>query len=97
MPEKWIIDVMPNLAVEVLSKSNTVKEMELKLDDYFDAGVELVWMVNPRALTITVYRAWHEKHLLTLGDTLDGGHVLPGFLLPLKKLFERALRRKKKR
>jgi Uma2 family endonuclease len=97
MPEKWIIEVMPNLAVEVLSKSNTPKEMELKLDDYFDAGVELVWMVNPKAQTITVYRSRDSKETLTIDDILDGGAVLPGFSLSLKKLFGRAQRRKKKR
>lgn len=97
LPEKWIIDVMADLAVEVLSRSNTVKEMELKLDDYFEAGVKLVWYVDPRAETITVYTSRHTKKTLTVEDTLDGGKVLPGFSLPIKKLFARIHRRKKKR
>ncbi|MBI1830265.1 MAG: Uma2 family endonuclease [Planctomycetes bacterium] len=96
LPETWFLDVMAELAVEVLSKSNTPKEMELKLDDYFKSGVKLVWCVDPKTQTITVYTARHTKKVLTLDDTLDGGKVLPGFSLPLKTLFSRSQRRKKK-
>ncbi|MSU79186.1 MAG: Uma2 family endonuclease [Gemmataceae bacterium] len=97
VPENWAIDVMAELAVEVLSKSNTKQEMELKLDDYFEAGVCLVWYVDPRTETITVYTGRNAKQMLTIDDTLDGGGVLPGFSLPLKKLFRRIERRTKKK
>jgi Uma2 family endonuclease len=96
-PEDKILDVMADLAVEVLSKSNTVKEMELKLDDYFEAGVKLVWYVDPKAETVTVYASRHTKKMLTTEDTLDGGKVLPGFSLSIKKLFSRLHHRKRKR
>lgn len=77
----------PNLAVEVLSQSNTPGEMAAKRQDYFGAGVELVWEVDPDARTVSVYTTPTQTTLLTAADTLDGGSVLPGFTLALKDLF----------
>jgi Uma2 family endonuclease len=96
-PESAICDVMADLAVEVWSKSNTVKEMELKLDDYFTAGAKLAWIIHPNTETVDVYTSRHSCKTLTNADSLDGGKVLPGFSLPIKKLFARVHRRKKKR
>jgi Uma2 family endonuclease len=77
----------PDLAVEVLSRSNTPGEMALKRQDYFTAGVRLVWEIDPEARTVVVYTS--PTHAVTLGlaDTLDGGLVLPGFTLPVQELF----------
>lgn len=77
----------PNLAVEVLSRSNTPDEMAVKRQDYFGAGVELVWEIDPDARTVAVYTSLTQSTLLTASDTLDGGAVLPGFTLPLQQLF----------
>jgi Uma2 family endonuclease len=97
LPDDKISKVMANLAVEVLSESNTEKEMELKLDDYFASGVELVWIVDPKTETVAVYISRQNPSVLDITNVLDGGHVLPGFKLPIKKLFARIHRRKKKR
>jgi Uma2 family endonuclease len=86
-PRRPIPNLSPNLAVEVLSKSNTAEEMERKLDDYFEAGVELVWFVNPRARTVEVFTAPDTSTLLKAGQTLTGGAVVPGFKLRLRDLF----------
>jgi Uma2 family endonuclease len=80
----------PDLAVEVLSKSNTEKEMKRKLREYFEAGTRLVWLVDPKARTVRVYTSPRKFKLLTEDQTLDGGEVLPGFELSLRKLFARA-------
>jgi Uma2 family endonuclease len=77
----------PNLAVEVLSRSNTPGEMAVKRQDYFTAGVELVWEIDPDARTVAVYTSVTDVTTLTAADTLDGGVVLPGFTLPLRDLF----------
>ena len=77
----------PNLAVEVLSRSNTPGEMAAKRQDYFTAGVEVVWEIDPRARTVVVYTSATASTTLTAADTLDGGPVLPGFTLPLQQLF----------
>jgi Uma2 family endonuclease len=88
-PKKPIPDLVPDLAVEVLSESNTKKEMAIKLQEYFAAGVRLVWYVEPEARTVRVYTAPDRSTLLTEEQTLDGGDVLPGFALPLRELFPR--------
>ncbi len=86
-PRRPIPKLAPNLAVEVLSESNTAEEMERKLDDYFEADVELVWFVEPRARTVEVYTAPDARTLLKVGQTLTGGTVVPGFKLKLRDLF----------
>ncbi len=86
-PTEPIPDLAPYLAAEVLSKSNTKDEMDLKLRDYFVNGVRLVWIVDPDRRMVRVYTAPDEMRKLTEADTLDGGDVLPGFSLPLAELF----------
>jgi Uma2 family endonuclease len=86
-PTEPIPDLAPRLAVEVLSKSNTKAEMDLKLRDYFVSGVLLVWFIDPDKRTVSVYTAPDEMRELSEKDTLDGGDVLPGFSLPLATLF----------
>jgi Uma2 family endonuclease len=87
VPQEPVAGFVPNLAVEVLSKSNTRKEMNRKLREYFLAGVELVWIVDPRKRVVQVYTAPDQSTLLDEDDTLDGGDVLPGFSLALRELF----------
>jgi Uma2 family endonuclease len=87
VPAVPIPQLAPDLAVEVLSESNTEAEMARKLHEYFTAGVRLVWLVDPEARTVAVYTG--PEHFTVLGEaqTLDGGAVLPGFTLPLRELF----------
>jgi Uma2 family endonuclease len=77
----------PNLAVEVLSRSNTPGEMAAKRRDYFAAGVELVWELDPEVRAVTVYSSPTRATTLGPADTLDGGTVLPGFTLRVSELF----------
>jgi Uma2 family endonuclease len=88
-PSTPIANVVPNLAVEVLSEGNTRGEMERKRKEYFLAGVELLWVVDPAKRTVDIYTAPDVATTLREQDTLDGGTVLPGFALPLKQLFAR--------
>jgi Uma2 family endonuclease len=55
LPADPIFSVVPDLAVEILSPSNTVREMERKLREYFTAGTRLVWIVDPATSTARVY------------------------------------------
>lgn len=80
-------NLAPDLAVEILSPGNTDKEMEEKLDDYFDSGVELVWLVDPKPRTVRVYTARNTFVTLAAPDLLDGGTVLPGFTVTVADLF----------
>jgi Uma2 family endonuclease len=86
-PKEPIPDLAPDLAVEVLSEGNTPREMERKLADYFTAGVRLVWYVEPKSKTVRVYTGVDQLVVLGGEQTLDGGDVLPGFVLPLPRLF----------
>jgi Uma2 family endonuclease len=86
-PPEPIPTLAPDLAVEILSLSNTREEMRLKRQDYFRAGVRLVWEVDPDARTVSVYTAPEGPIVLTAADTLDGGAALPGFTVPLRELF----------
>jgi Uma2 family endonuclease len=87
IPTDPIPSLVPDLAVEILSLSNTAQEMARKCHEYFLAGVRLVWLIDPRARTVDVYTAEDQVTTLTAGDMLDGGVVLPGFTLPLSDFF----------
>ncbi len=87
IPEEPIPDLVPDLAIEVLSASNTPGEMARKRREYFAAGIRLAWMVDPRTRTVTVFTGPDQSRTLNESQTLDGGAVLPGFALPLRDLF----------
>ena len=79
--------IPPNLAVEVLSKSNTDREMSRKLEDYFEAGVELVWFVDAVTRTIRVFTSPERFTTVKGAQTLSGGTVLPGFRVKVAEIF----------
>jgi Uma2 family endonuclease len=93
LPDDPISDAIPDIAIEVISKGNTPKEMDLKLKDYFKAGVRLVWFIYPKSQTAAAYTSPTSKKELSKDQALDGGKVLPGFSLPLKALFVKSRRR----
>lgn len=78
----------PDLAVEVVSPSNTASELQEKVLDYLAAGTRLVWVVDPRRETVTVYRSRDEIRILGREDALDAPDILAGFHLELAELFE---------
>lgn len=80
-------DFAPDLVVEILSESNTRREMARKRREYFRRGVRLVWMIDPTARTVAVYTDPRAHTLLRDTDTLTGGDVLPGWSLPLTEFF----------
>jgi Uma2 family endonuclease len=89
VPMDPVGEAIPDLAVEVLSPSNTRGEMLRKRKEYFLAGVRLLWVVDPFRRTVSVFTSPEDVVELSEKDTLDGGAVLPGFRLPLKDLFAR--------
>jgi Uma2 family endonuclease len=86
-PRNPIADLVPDLAVEVISPSNTRQEMDRKLAEYFAAGVRLVWYVHPEPPRVVVYHSMTDLLEIGRDGTLTGGDVLPGFALPLAGLF----------
>jgi len=87
MPSDPIPDLVPDLAIEVLSQGNTKREMARKCEEYFKAGVQLLWIVDPDARRVEVYTAPGSVRTLAEPESLDGGDVLPGFVLPLRDIF----------
>jgi Uma2 family endonuclease len=87
IPAEPIPLLVPDLAVEVISRSNTRKEMDEKLQEYFEKGVRLVWFVRPRTRVVDVYTAPDRFTRLTASMRLDGGDVLPGFSIQVGEIF----------
>ena len=73
------IEIAPDLLVEVLSPSNTWKQIRAKLVEYFTRGVRLVWVIAPEDRTLTIFRTPDEGRLLHETATVTGEDVLPGF------------------
>jgi Uma2 family endonuclease len=84
--EAWYM--VPDLAVEVVSKSNTAEGILAKLEDYFRAGTQLVWVIYPTVRHVYVYTSPTDVRILAEPADLDGGEVVPAFRVPLRRLFE---------
>lgn len=78
----------PDLAVEIVSPSNTVSEIHQKVMDYLDAGTRVVWVMDPGSRSVTVYRSRDDVRWVTGDQELDAEPVLPGLRLRLSELFE---------
>ena len=81
------VPVPPDLAVEVLSPSNTRKQVAEKVELYLAAGVPLVWVFRPRTRGVTVHRPGLPPLDLGIADELDGEDVLPGFRLKIADVY----------
>lgn len=86
-PDASVPELVPDLAIEVISKGNTRQEMSRKLREYFQSGTRLVWLVYPKKHEVEVYTGPANRIRLEEGQSLSGGKVLPAFCLPLAKLF----------
>jgi Uma2 family endonuclease len=78
----------PDLFVEVLSPSDTVENLHEKLEQFFNEGARLAWVINPKKKCVYVYRAPHSFQTLQQADSLVGEEVIPGFTLPVSNLFQ---------
>ena len=83
-------EVPIDLAVEILSPSNTKSEIAEKCREYFSSGTQLMWVADPATRTVRVYTSVEECRELTEADTLDGGSVLRGFECSIRQWFEDA-------
>ncbi len=80
-------DVVPDLAVEVVSPNDFAQELMTKIAEYFSVGVRLVWVVYPNEKIIHVYESFTTIRCLTERDELTAGDVLPHFRVPVGSLF----------
>jgi Uma2 family endonuclease len=80
-------DVVPDVAIEVVSPTDRVEELFDKLAEYFEAGVRQAWVLFPSLQMVQVYESLTIVRGLIGADELDGGAVLPGFRSPVAALF----------
>ena len=78
---------VPDLAVEIVSPTNTSNEILGKIDEYFRAGVRRVWVVHPEQEKLYDYASPKEVRILDREDVLEGGEILPGFRFALSEVF----------
>jgi len=87
---KGHIRIVPDLALEVISPDDSYYIVDAKVHEYLDAGVRLVWVINPDNRTVKVYRQDDRRPVeLTDGDQLDGAGVLPGFNCAVTDILQR--------
>jgi Uma2 family endonuclease len=80
-------NIVPDLAVEILSPSDTASRLDEKLDDYAASRVPLVWVIDPERRTVRVIAVDAPVRSLRDGDMLDGGSIIPGFVCPVSEVF----------
>jgi Uma2 family endonuclease len=85
--ETTLIDGIPILVVEILSPSDTLQEIDEKIDDYLTAGVPLVWVINPHRRTVEILRPGAEPELVNVHQQLSGEPHLPGFHVSVAQPF----------
>ena len=88
VPDVPVWDMVPDLAIEVISPSNSASAVHRKIHDYFKAGVTRVWVVYPEQAEVYIYSTPQQIQVVGVGQELDGGDLLPGFRLPVAVLFE---------
>jgi Uma2 family endonuclease len=86
-PSQKFFQGSPDLAIEILSPSDTVEGIHERIVEYFENDTRLVWVVNLEEETVLVYRSPKPDQLLRAGNSLDGEAVVPGFLWPLAEIF----------
>lgn len=78
----------PDLAIEIMSPTDKWSAVVEKVGEYQQAGVPLVWVIDPFDKGVFIYRLHHPRQTLNEDGELDGGDMLPGFKLKISKLFE---------
>lgn len=85
-----VVDVVPDLAVEVISPSDELKDIKNKINLYQEGNIRLLWIIWPDKKQVDVYEQGIKTPIatLTINDLLEGGEVIPGFSMPVAALFE---------
>ena len=86
--DSTLIDGVPTLVVEILSPSDTIEDINEKIDAYLAARVSIIWIIDPYRRTITVHQPECEPELFNIRDELSAEPNLPGFRVPVARLFE---------
>ncbi|MEX1027805.1 MAG: Uma2 family endonuclease [Candidatus Paceibacterota bacterium] len=87
IPREPVPQIVPDLAVEIISRGNTKEEMNRKLRDYFAAGCQQVWYVYPQQREVHVFSSPEQQTILMEPQTLHADKVLPDLTISLRELF----------
>lgn len=87
VPSERFLYAPPDLAIEILSPDQPMARFSDKIQFYLLNGVRLVWIIDPIDRTVAVLAPGREPRILSAGDTLDGGDVLPGFSVAVDDIF----------
>ena len=83
--------VVPDFVIELVSpsdlRSQRYEQLQNKMREYLDNGVELGWLIEPAAKTVEIYRSSKQVEILNNPQTLSGENVLSGFVLDLSEIF----------
>jgi Uma2 family endonuclease len=85
--ETRFLEVVPDLVVEVLSPSDSMKFVGHKIGEFLERGVPIVWLVDPKQQTVTMYRSLTNTERYTAEDTITAEPVLPGFSCTVARFF----------
>jgi Uma2 family endonuclease len=85
--ETTLVEGVPVLVVEILSPNDTHEQVDEKTDDYLQAGMALVWVIDPHDRTVLIYRRGEEPALVNVRQELSGDPQLPGFRVPVAQIF----------
>lgn len=81
------IPLCPDFVVELRSKTDSLKDLQAKMQEYLENGTQLGWLIDPKHQRVEVSRAGQEVEVLDAPMTLSGEGVLPGFTLSLKRIW----------
>jgi Uma2 family endonuclease len=87
VPPRGHVRIAPDLVLEVVSPNDLAWEVDVKVTEYLQAGVLLVWVFYPDTRTVSVYRAHGQAARLGVGEALSDAEVLPGFTCPVAEVF----------
>lgn len=76
----------PDLVIELMSASDSLRELQAKMQEYINCGVKLGWLINPDAKQVEIYKADGTKEVLDNPEVLSGGDLLPGLKVALRKI-----------
>lgn len=78
------IPVVPDFVIELRSKSDPLKDVQTKMEEYRRVGVRLGWLINPQQQQVEIYRLGRDVNVLQSPVSLSGEDILPGFTLDLR-------------
>jgi len=85
---RGFLRVPPELIIEVLAEDDNWADIEEKVRDYHNTGVDMVWVVDPHTRTVRVYPRGGEPSIVHDGSEIDGGDILPGFKVAIARFFD---------